>query len=247
MTSSDDNKKLENIRSVNGCLAMLARDEDLQDDLKLPILKLAIDHWSGVHRMPPEMYLKKLEKDLRVQSVYPKLKMLQSVCNAVPMKLPLDHMLEGKSELDSSALTRAFGVDFCVKHGLVQPPQTTTSLSSMNVEKPQQQQGSKVPSSSSSSSAPSQSSPLPSPEERIDAFLNGNTTTTTNNSTNYPPVIDTWRVFKDAMKNAEWGTIFLQVFQQQAMAFVACVLLAYFLGYLTLDQIISRFSFFKSS
>ena len=236
MISAEEKKKLESIRSVNGCLAMLAKDEDLQDDLKLPILKLAIDHWSGIHRMPPEMYVKKLEKDLRVQSVYPKLKMLQSVCNAVPMKLPLDHMLGGKSELDSSALLRAFGVDFCVKHGLVQPPTT---------EKPEQPVGPQKPSTSSSSASFATSS-QPSPEECVDAFLEGKPINHNHNS-KYPPVIDTWRVFKDAMKNAEWGTIFLQVFQQQAMAFVVCVLLAYLFGYLTLDQILSRFSFLKTS
>ncbi len=91
---------------------IFSKDEDLQDDLKLSNVRMALDHWSGIKRMPPEIYSKRLETDRRVNAVYPKLKLLQSVCMQANMKVPLDHMLDGRSELDSYALTTCFGADF---------------------------------------------------------------------------------------------------------------------------------------
>jgi hypothetical protein len=119
--STEHKKKLEAIRQINGVLNSFAQDEDLQDDLKLPLVRLAIDHWSGIRRMPPESYTKQLEKDRRVNSVYPKLKLFQLVCNEAQIKVPLDHMLKGKVELDSNMLILSFGSDFCMLHGLTRP------------------------------------------------------------------------------------------------------------------------------
>ena len=100
---------------------MLSRDEDLHDDLKLPNVRAALLHWSGIKILPPEVYSRKLETDRRVNSVYPKLKLLQSVCFQANMKVPLDHLLEGKKQLDSYALTTSFGADFCILHDLTRP------------------------------------------------------------------------------------------------------------------------------
>jgi hypothetical protein len=119
--SEDHKEKLENIRQINGVLEMFSKDEDLQDDLKLSNVRMALDHWSGIKRMPPEIYSKRLETDRRVNAVYPKLKLLQSVCMQANMKVPLDHMLDGRAELDSYALTTCFGADFCILHNLTRP------------------------------------------------------------------------------------------------------------------------------
>ena len=119
---SDQHKvKLEGILQVNGVLEMLSRDEDLHDDLKLPNVRAALNHWSGIKVLPPEVYSRKLETDRRVNSVYAKLKLLQSVCFQANMKVPLDHLLEGKRQLDSYALTTSFGADFCILHDLTRP------------------------------------------------------------------------------------------------------------------------------
>jgi hypothetical protein len=119
--SEDHKEKLENIRQINGVLEMFSKDEDLQDDLRLSNVRMALDHWSGIKRMPPEIYSKRLETDRRVNAVYPKLKLLQSVCMQANMKVPLDHMLDGRAELDSYALTTCFGADFCILHNLTRP------------------------------------------------------------------------------------------------------------------------------
>ena len=113
--------KLESIRQINGVLNMLASDEDLQDDLKLASVRTALDHWTGIRRLPPEVYSKKLENDRRVNAVYPKLKLLQSLCSEANIKVPLDHMLDRKRELDSYMLTTSFGTDFCILHDLTRP------------------------------------------------------------------------------------------------------------------------------
>lgn len=119
---SDQHKLiLQCILQVNGVLEMLSRDEDLHDDLKLPNVRAALNHWSGIKVLPPEVYSRKLETDRRVNSVYAKLKLLQSVCFQANMKVPLDHLLEGKTQLDSYTLTTSFGTDFCILHDLTRP------------------------------------------------------------------------------------------------------------------------------
>lgn len=136
--ASSDAKKLESIRQVNGVLRKLAHDEDLQDDLKLTNVRLAIDHWSGIVRMQPEKYKKVLENDLRVNSVYPKLKLLQSVCNDANIKVPIDHLLGRMGELEPYIMTSSFGTDFCIAHGLTRPltpknPPTRTNNTGNNL------------------------------------------------------------------------------------------------------------------
>ena len=119
---SDNHKRqLESIRQINGILGKFADDEDFQDDLKQPGVRLALDHWTGVQRLPPEIYAQKLENDRRVSCLHQKLMLLQAACNEAPMKVPLDHMIHGRRELDSYALTTTFGTDFCIEHELTRP------------------------------------------------------------------------------------------------------------------------------
>ena len=46
-------KKRETLQNVNSVLRMLANDEDFHDDLKQPLVKIAIKHWTGEARLPP--------------------------------------------------------------------------------------------------------------------------------------------------------------------------------------------------
>lgn len=88
------------------------------------VVRAAIDHWSNIKRISTESYKQQLESDRRVASVYPKLKQFQYVCQQANCKVPLDQMLEGKSELDSKTLLTLFGKDFCTSHKLI--PSLTT-------------------------------------------------------------------------------------------------------------------------
>ena len=119
--AGEDKRKLECIRQINGLLNHLADDEYLQDDMKDPRVRVSLDHWTGIKRLPPEEFERKFGNDKRVASVCGKLKMLQSACHEASMKVPLDHMLQGKRELDSYTLTTTFGTDFCIRHDLTRP------------------------------------------------------------------------------------------------------------------------------
>ena len=114
-------RQLESIRQINGILGKLADDEDLQDDLKQPGVCLALDHWTGVRRLSTEVYEKKLENDRRVNYVHHKLMLLQSACKETSIKVPLDHMIGRRRELDAHALTTSFGADFCIHYNLTRP------------------------------------------------------------------------------------------------------------------------------
>ena len=46
--SFSSSQLLENIKLVNGLLQMLANDEDLHDDLKLPQVQVALKHFTGM-------------------------------------------------------------------------------------------------------------------------------------------------------------------------------------------------------
>jgi len=227
-----DEQKLEAIRSVNGCLAMLAKDEDLQDDLQLPLVLLAISHWSGTNRLPPEQYSKKLERDLRVQSVYPKLKRLQAACAVARIGLPLDHFLQGKPELDSRVLTQAYGADFCIRHHLTRPPTPRPSVLAAAVDGDEDL--SPLPPTPHNASAK---------ESAVDHFLR---TGKNPDGSDVPPAIDVWRVMKDSLRNADWWAIFVNVLQQQLLIFVATVALAFVLGFITVEDLLARFNAVKA-
>ena len=46
--SFSSSQLLEKIQLVNGLLQMLANDEDLHDDLKLPQVQIALKHFTGI-------------------------------------------------------------------------------------------------------------------------------------------------------------------------------------------------------
>lgn len=91
-------KKQELIRNINAVLKKFTSDSDLQDDLKDPTVKIAIKHWTGVDRLPIEK-AKKFENSYKVLSVMSKFKILHNVCNELCIPVPLDHLLNQKSEL----------------------------------------------------------------------------------------------------------------------------------------------------
>jgi hypothetical protein len=234
--SHEDEKKLEAIRAVNGILKKHANDEDLQDDLRLPQVKLAIDHWAGIRRMPPEQYLKKLENDLRVQSVYPKLKMLQAACNDARIPLPLDHFVQGKDKLDTLVLTKAFGTDFCIAHHLTRPATPRGPRSGAfqdsgddgdeddddNDEKQRREnKGAKQPISRQTGSGDG--------NEQVDR------------EQDLPPLIDMWRILRDSWKETDLWDAFVRAFKQQLVAFIATIAVAYYLGFFPLDELIQKY------
>lgn len=99
----------DHLRSINAVLLKLSNDEDFQDDLKLPIVKAAIDHWTGKNRLDTEK-AQVLQNNRRVVYVLQRFQMLQSVCREAQMSVPLDHLLLGKQELDSGLVSQYFPI-----------------------------------------------------------------------------------------------------------------------------------------
>ena len=75
-----------------------------------------MDHWSG--RAVHATKAKEIVDCSSVMAVYPMMKELETLCDSVNMKVPLDHIEESKSELSKEAMVIAFGDNFLLEHGL---------------------------------------------------------------------------------------------------------------------------------
>lgn len=95
------------INTINSVLSMFARDVDLQDDLKMPIVQKALDHWSGIKRMSPEE-ASFLQDERRCLYVMGKLQILQGACREAQLQVPLDHFISGANELSATMCRKAY-------------------------------------------------------------------------------------------------------------------------------------------
>jgi hypothetical protein len=96
------------LRQVDAVLEMFARDDDLQDDLKMREVKRAIKHWTGEVRLPTEEALA-LQDHRRVVYVLQRLQILQQVCREAGIKVPLDLMINGSRKLPDSFVATILG------------------------------------------------------------------------------------------------------------------------------------------
>ncbi len=103
--------KNHKITQINGVLTMLSKDDDLHDDLKLPIVNAAIKHWTNQVRLPPEESAK-FQEHRRVMYVLQRFQILQSVCTEACIPVPLDHLLGKLPKLSDEIIAKFFGVEF---------------------------------------------------------------------------------------------------------------------------------------
>ena len=69
----------ENLDAIDSVLLMLSKDDNLHDDLKLPIVTIAVNHWTiPEKRLPPER-ARKLQENKSVLYVLGKIQILQHV------------------------------------------------------------------------------------------------------------------------------------------------------------------------
>eukprot|EP01031_Cornospumella_fuschlensis_P034183 gene34183-41380_t len=104
----------EKIRNINAVFEKLAKDEDFQDDLKLPIVEKALKHWTNQNRLPPEEAMK-LQEHRRVVYVLQRFQMIQSVCRDALVPIPLDLILGGQMKIHAgivSMIFKAHGYEF---------------------------------------------------------------------------------------------------------------------------------------
>jgi hypothetical protein len=110
---------LESIRVVNRFLKKLADDAAFQEKLKKPTVQWAFVYWSGGDTSAIEHRADEIKKCDVVRSIYPVLDTFEQVCIQSNVKIPLDHVARGLSELDDDALVTTFGTAFCHQHRLL--------------------------------------------------------------------------------------------------------------------------------
>jgi hypothetical protein len=99
---------MQRIKQVDSVLLKLSNDDDLHDDLKNPNVKIALNHWTGVSRLPPEE-AELLQDNRRAVYVLKHLQILQSVCKEACIPVPLDHFLERKPKLSTNIVDKLLG------------------------------------------------------------------------------------------------------------------------------------------
>lgn len=103
-------KIAEKVKHVNAVLKQLSLDEDFQDDLTLQPVKVAIDHWTGKNRLPPDEAAR-LQNHRRVMYVFQRFTVLSQVCKEARMGVPLDHLLLGLPELKQEVIISTYRED----------------------------------------------------------------------------------------------------------------------------------------
>ncbi len=111
-----DKKRLADLQEVNDTLLRFARERAFQEDLKRPLVKVALDLWGGDTKNHSETEMEAARFDEGVARIYPRMKAFELVCDKARIKFPVDHILVGKTELSQEAVTYAFGPDFVAKH-----------------------------------------------------------------------------------------------------------------------------------
>jgi hypothetical protein len=111
-TRLDQQKKIDgkrrHIDQINKVLQLLAKDEDLHDDLRMPSIVVAVDHWTGVRRLSIQE-AEKLSENRRAMYVMQRMQMLQSVCRQAAIPVPLELMMDRTTTLSDEVITQLFG------------------------------------------------------------------------------------------------------------------------------------------
>lgn len=122
------------LRQVNLVLEKLSKDEDLHDDLKLPEVKRAIQHWTGQNRLPAEEAVK-LTDHRRVVYVLQRLQMLQSVSKEALIGVPFDQFISGATRVPDDLAIKLFGEDI-IDGAAAKPTLETQPLAKQTAAKP---------------------------------------------------------------------------------------------------------------
>ena len=111
-----DKKRIADLQAVNDTLLRLARERAFQEDLKLPLVRVAMDIFNGDADKHSAARQEEARFDEGVKRIFPRMKAFEVVCDAARIKFPVDHILSGQTELSKEAVTYAFGPDFVAKH-----------------------------------------------------------------------------------------------------------------------------------
>ena len=112
-----DRQRIADLQEVNDRLRRFARDRTFQESLTRPLVRLALDCWSGAsisHLNESEM--EAIKNDPGVLSIYDSLKEFEKVCDEFKLPFPIDHLIASATELSKEAVEYAYGKDFIALH-----------------------------------------------------------------------------------------------------------------------------------
>ena len=73
---------------VNDTLLAFARERAFQEDLKRPLVRVALDIWDGKEELHPQLDREAARFDEGVKRVFPRMKAFEKVCDAAKIKFP---------------------------------------------------------------------------------------------------------------------------------------------------------------
>ena len=139
---NDAPKALSIIQQVNTKLVAFAANPVIRANLSRPTVQAALTMWAG--NEPAETVdLTLVGTCDGVRSIYPFVREMEIFCDSCLIKVPVDHMLEGKTKLDDKYLIGMFGLDFCRQNQLLSttstapvalPPSTPPPMSPPSVQ-----------------------------------------------------------------------------------------------------------------
>ncbi|RYH20427.1 hypothetical protein EON65_23460 [archaeon] len=97
----------EKVRNINAVFEKLSKDEDFQDDLKLPIVEKALKHWTNQHRLSPEEAMQ-FQEHRRVIYVLQRFQMVQAVCRDALIPIPLELVSQGKTKIHKGIVSQIY-------------------------------------------------------------------------------------------------------------------------------------------
>ena len=138
-------QKKDALRFLNGELNILAQDEDLHADLRLPAVQIALKHWTGEKRLSPEDAAK-VTSNASVQLVFKKIVRLQQICQTYGnMPVPFDHVVQRKRALNDASVARYFGAEFVENQEAKATAKKSSSPSSSSSSLPSTEQAVQPP------------------------------------------------------------------------------------------------------
>jgi len=83
-----DLKRIADLREVNDTLLTFARERAFQEELKRPLVRVALDIWDGKGDVHPAQDQEAARFDEGVKRIFPRMKAFEKVCDAAKIKFP---------------------------------------------------------------------------------------------------------------------------------------------------------------
>jgi hypothetical protein len=113
MTAEDIyERNKEAVKSLGLHLQALSHKYEVQYYLDSPAVRTAFEIWGGKNVVLTDDQVRSIKSDQGVQTIYPMILEVASLCDKLQLKLPVQDIIERKSGLSKSTIDEMFGADF---------------------------------------------------------------------------------------------------------------------------------------